>query len=78
MYEVSCCMRCWRSCQVTPRSPRQTSPDWVIWVCDHTHECWLGYTDTNTPWPRSMRSPPATQIMRSTGTPACSMTRTVS
>ena len=47
-------------------------------VCDHTHECWLGSTVTRTSSESATVSPPATQIIWSTGTPACSMTRTVS
>ena len=39
----ACC-----SCHVSPRSPMQTSPACFICRCDHTHECWLGYTDTVT------------------------------
>ena len=46
--------------------------------CDHTQLCWLGSTDTVMSSASRMRSPPATQIIRSSGTPAASITRTVS
>ena len=54
------------------------SPLWTIWACDQTQLCWLGSTVTETSAERRTRSPPATQIIRSTGTPAASITRTVS
>jgi hypothetical protein len=54
------------------------SPLWLIWFCDHTQLCWLGYTFTVTSAESRIRSPPATQIIRSAGTPAASITRTVS
>ncbi len=52
------------------------SPLCDIWVCDHTQLCWLGNTETTTSSDRRTRSPPATQIIRSGGTPAASITRT--
>ena len=59
-------------------SPRHTRSAATMARCDHTQLWRLGYTLTRTPWPRSTISPPATQSIRSGGTPAASMTRIVS
>ena len=41
----------------------QTSAGPLICACDQTQECWLGNTETVTPPPSSIFSPPATQII---------------
>ena len=56
----------------------QTSSASVIFVCDHTHECWLGNAVTVTSGASWTRSPPATGSSCSRGTPCSRMTRTVS
>ena len=53
-----------------------TSPLCAILRCDQTQLCWLGNTDTVTSGASRTRSPPATQIIRSAGTPAASISRT--
>ena len=56
----------------------QTSSSPVIFVCDHTHECWLGNTVAVRSGPSRTRSPPATGSSCSAGTPCSAITRTVS
>src|SRR5437879_157442 len=56
----------------------QTSSASVIFVCDHTHECWLGNAVTVTSGASRTRSPPAMGSSCSLGTPCSCMTRTVS
>ena len=55
-----------------------TSPLWAIWWCDHTQLCWLGSTDTVTP-PTEIDPLAAGHADHPVaGTPAASITRTVS